>query len=106
MFCTRTRWSRTCAPNTKWETLLRYWMETSTDSSRPESVGATQTMTNSTVLALNLADSWSGFWRGNLGVWVLDRGVRIALLLIGGLLAARFINWAATRVVGRIDAQY
>src|SRR3954468_18785373 len=106
MFCTRTRWSRTCAPNTKWETPQRYWTETSTDSSRLESVGATQTMTNSTVLALNLADGWSGFWRGDIGVWILDRGVRIALLLIGGLLAARFINWAATRVVGRIDAQY
>ena len=63
-------------------------------------------MTNSTVLALNLADSWSGFWRGNLGVWLLDRGVRIALLLIGGLLAARFINWAANKVVRRIDTQY
>ncbi len=63
-------------------------------------------MTNSTVLALDLADRWQGFWRGNFGVWILDRGVRIALLLIGGLLAARFINWAANRVVRRIDAQY
>ena len=63
-------------------------------------------MTNSTVLALDLADRWHGFWRGNFGVWILDRGVRIALLLIGGLLAARFINWAANRVVRRIDAEY
>ena len=61
-------------------------------------------MTNSTVLALNLADGWSGFWRGDIGVWLLDRGVRIALLVIGGLLAARFINWFANRVVRRIDA--
>ena len=61
-------------------------------------------MTNSTVLALSLADRWSGFWRGDIGVWILDRGVRIALLLIGGLLAARFINWAANRIVRRIDA--
>ena len=64
------------------------------------------TMTNSTLLALDLADRWTGFWRGNLGVWILDRGVRIALLLIGGLLAARFISWFANRVVRRIDAQY
>ncbi|OBK74342.1 mechanosensitive ion channel family protein [Mycobacterium sp. 1274761.0] len=63
-------------------------------------------MTNSTVLALNFAESWQGFWRGNLGVWILDRGVRIALLLIGGLLAARFINWGARRIVTRIDAEY
>ncbi len=63
-------------------------------------------MTNSTLLALDLADRWTGFWRGNFGVWILDRGVRIALLLIGGLLAARFISWFANRIVRRIDAQY
>ncbi len=63
-------------------------------------------MTNSTLLALDLADRWTGFWRGNFGVWILDRGLRIALLLIGGLLAARFISWFANRVVRRIDVQY
>ncbi|WP_353612130.1 mechanosensitive ion channel family protein [Mycobacterium sp. IS-1590] len=41
-----------------------------------------------------------------MGNWILDRGVTIALLLIGGLLAARFINWAARRIVTRIDAEY
>jgi moderate conductance mechanosensitive channel len=63
-------------------------------------------MTNSTLLALDLADGWQGFWRGNIGVWVLDRGVRIALMLIGGLLVARFINWTANKVVRRLDVQY
>jgi small-conductance mechanosensitive channel len=63
-------------------------------------------MTNSTVLAIALADRWQAFWQGNIGVWILDRGVRIALLLIGGLLAARFINWSARRIVRRIDAEY
>ena len=33
------------------------------------------------------------------------RGLR-ALLLIGGLLAARFINWTAQRITRRIDAEY
>jgi small conductance mechanosensitive channel len=63
-------------------------------------------MTNSTVLALSLSDRWAGFWNGSIGTWLLERGVRIALLLIGGLLAARFINWAANRIVRRIDAEY
>jgi moderate conductance mechanosensitive channel len=63
-------------------------------------------MTNSTVLAIDLAERWQGFWNGSFGVWILERGVRIALLLIGGLLAARFINWAANRIVRRIDAEY
>jgi small conductance mechanosensitive channel len=53
-----------------------------------------------------LAGRLDDFWRGNIGDWILGRGLRIALLLIGGLLAARFINWAAQRVVRRIDAEY
>jgi len=63
-------------------------------------------MTNSTVLAFDMADRWRGFWRGDFGVWILERGIRIALLVIGALLAARFINWAANKIVRRIDAQY
>ena len=63
-------------------------------------------MTNSTALALNFADGWQDFWRGNIGLWILERGIPIALLLIGGLLAARFISWGARRVVRRIDAEY
>jgi small conductance mechanosensitive channel len=63
-------------------------------------------MTKSNVIALSLTDRWSGFWEGNVGTWILDRGVSIALLLIGGLLGARFINWFARRVVRRIDEQY
>jgi small conductance mechanosensitive channel len=63
-------------------------------------------MTNSNLIALSLSDRWSGFWQGSIGVWILDRGVPIALLLIGGLLGARFINWFARRIVRRIDEQY
>ena len=63
-------------------------------------------MTNSNLIALSLGDRWHGFWRGNIGTWILERGVTIALLLIGGLLAARFINWGARRIVRRIDAEY
>src|SRR4051794_22673571 len=63
-------------------------------------------MTNSTVIALSMSERWTGFWNGSIGAWILERGVRIALLLIGGLLAARFINWAANRIVRRIDAEY
>jgi len=63
-------------------------------------------MTNSNLIALSLADRWTGFWQGSMGVWILERGVPIALYLIGGLLAARFINWSARRIVRRIDAEY
>ncbi len=63
-------------------------------------------MTTSSLLAFDAASHWRGFWRGDIGNWILDRGVQIAMLLIGGLIAARFINWAACRIVRLIDAEY
>lgn len=53
-----------------------------------------------------MADRWQAFWRGDIGEWIITSGVRIALLLIGGLLAARFITWAARRITRRIDADF
>ncbi|MGV9803271.1 mechanosensitive ion channel family protein [Mycobacterium sp. NPDC003449] len=58
------------------------------------------------VLAFPMAQRWHDFWHGEIGIWILTKGLRIALLLIGGLLAARFINWAAQKVVRRIDVEY
>src|SRR6476620_352010 len=63
-------------------------------------------MTNSTVLAVSFADRWHGFWSDPIGEWIVVRGVPIALYLIGGLLAARFITWLANRIVRRIDADF
>ncbi len=62
-------------------------------------------MTTSTVLAFDLASQWHGFWSDPIGEWIIVRGVPIALYLIGGLLAARFITWLANRIVRRIDAE-
>ena len=58
------------------------------------------------VLAFPFAQRWHDFWRGEFGEWILGSGLRIALLLIGGLLAARFISWAAARISRRIDARF
>jgi small-conductance mechanosensitive channel len=57
-------------------------------------------------LANPFADRWHDFWHGDIGEWILTRGLRIALLMIGALLAARFINWAAQRISRRIDADF
>lgn len=51
-------------------------------------------------------ERWRGFWRGELGTWILTRGLKIALLLIGGLLLARFISWIAQRISRRIDTRF
>ena len=58
------------------------------------------------ILAFPMAQKWHDFWHGQLGEWILTRGLRITLLLIGALLAARFINWMAQRVSRRIDANF
>lgn len=58
------------------------------------------------LLALPLAQRWHDFWHGDIGAWILTRGLKIGLLVIGGVLAARFINWAAQRITRRIDANF
>jgi moderate conductance mechanosensitive channel len=63
-------------------------------------------MTINTYHAIGIAEGWHDFWHGEIGAWLLTQGLRVALLIIGALLAARFINWIARRVTRRIDAEY
>ena len=58
-------------------------------------------MTNSTYLAINFAEGWHSFWHGDIGAWLLTRGLRITLFVIGALLAVpvlAFLN-SAIRVL-------
>ena len=52
------------------------------------------------------ADQWHAFWHGEIGEWILTRGLSIVLLLIGAVLTARFISWTANRISSRIDANF
>ncbi|MGK2880886.1 MAG: mechanosensitive ion channel family protein [Mycobacterium sp.] len=63
-------------------------------------------MTTSTFVALPGSGAWHAFVRSDPGSWILDRGLRIVMLVIVGVLAARFINWAAQKITRRIDAEY
>jgi moderate conductance mechanosensitive channel len=63
-------------------------------------------MTNKTYVAIQFAQRWHDFWRGGIGEWIITRGLRIVMLVIVAILAARFINWAAQKITRRIDAQY
>ncbi len=63
-------------------------------------------MTTNSYLAFPFAARWHDFWHGTVGEWILTRGLRIALLLIGGLLAARFIQWGTQKISRRIDASF
>ena len=59
-----------------------------------------------TEFAARPADQWHDFWHGEIGEWILTRGLSIVLLLIGAVLTARFISWTAKRISSRIDANF
>ena len=67
---------------------------------------ATTTYPRGFLVGNPFAGRWHDFWHGEIGAWILTRGLHIALLLIGGLLAARFINWLASRINRRIDDDF
>jgi small-conductance mechanosensitive channel len=46
--------------------------------------------------------NWHAFF-GSVGNWFMTRGLPIALLIIGSLIASRLIRWAAHRVTRRLD---
>jgi moderate conductance mechanosensitive channel len=69
-----------------------------------ESGGATEKMTTDKhFLSIATGQPWWDVWRGNLREWLLTSGLHIVLLLIGAVLAARFVNWAAKKVTERLD---
>ena len=74
------------------------------DSWKRGSGGATEKMTTDKYfLSIATGQPWSDVWRGNLREWLLTSGLHIVLLLIGAVLAARFVNWAAQKVTERLD---
>ena len=57
-------------------------------------------------LAIDWNQKWQSFWRGDIGEWILTRGLRIVMLVIAAVLIARFVNWAAHRISHHIDADF
>jgi moderate conductance mechanosensitive channel len=54
----------------------------------------------------NLATSmlnWHQIFQDGYGEWIMTRGLRIALWLIGSVLVARLIKWAAQKVTRQLD---
>jgi small conductance mechanosensitive channel len=50
-----------------------------------------------------MAQRWHDFWRGHFGEWIINRGLKIVLLMIGAVLAVRFVSWVAQRVTRQLD---
>ena len=53
-----------------------------------------------------MTQRWHDFWRGEIGDWIITRGLRIVMLLIAAVLAARFVTWVAQRVTRRLDVGF
>ncbi|MBX9638768.1 MAG: mechanosensitive ion channel family protein [Mycobacteriaceae bacterium] len=49
------------------------------------------------------AQRWHDFWRGPIGEWIITRGLRVAMLVIAAVLAARFVSWVAQRISRQLD---
>ncbi len=53
-----------------------------------------------------MAQRWHDFWRGDIGEWIITRGLRIVLLLIAAVLAVRFVTWVAQQVTRQLDVGF
>lgn len=64
-------------------------------------------MTTNTTLHASTASlkalGWHEFWRGDIGQWIITRGLRIVMVLIVAVLAARFVNWVAQQVTRQLN---
>ncbi len=63
-------------------------------------------MTTSNLASSIWAQKWHNFWAGQIGEWIVTRGLRILMLVLAAVLMARFVNWAAQRITRRIDADF
>ncbi|MBV8789912.1 MAG: mechanosensitive ion channel family protein [Mycobacterium sp.] len=53
-----------------------------------------------------MTQRWHDFWRGEIGEWVLTRGLRVVMLLIAAVLAVRFVTWVADQVDRQLDERF
>ncbi|MGB8388891.1 mechanosensitive ion channel family protein [Mycobacterium sp.] len=58
---------------------------------------------NKILVATTTSQRWHDFWRGELGQWIITRGLRIVMVLIAAVLAARFVTWVARQVTRQLD---
>jgi moderate conductance mechanosensitive channel len=53
-----------------------------------------------------MTQRWHDFWRGDIGEWIITRGLRVVMLLIAAVLAVRFVTWVAQQVTRQLDAGF
>ena len=53
-----------------------------------------------------MTQRWHDFWRGEIGEWIITRGLHIVMLLIGAVLAVRLVTWVAEKVTRKLDVGF
>jgi len=61
--------------------------------------------TKTQFLSIATTRAWE-VWRGQIGDWLITRGLRIGMLLIAAVLAVRAVTWVAQRVARQIDERF
>jgi moderate conductance mechanosensitive channel len=53
-----------------------------------------------------MTQRWHDFWRGEIGEWLITRGLHVVMLLIAAVLAVRFVTWVADQVDRQLDERF
>ena len=62
--------------------------------------------TKTTYLATSTAQRWHDFWHGEIGQWIITRGLRVIMLVIVVILAIRFVSWVADQIARQLDERF
>jgi moderate conductance mechanosensitive channel len=62
--------------------------------------------TKNTYLATSTAQRWHDFWHGEIGQWIVARGLRVIMLVIVAILAVRFVTWVADQLARQLDERF
>ena len=74
---------------------------------KQESGGAIEKMTTKkTYLAISTAQRWHDFWHGEIGQWIIIRGLRVIMLAILAILAVRLVTWVTDQITQQLDERF
>jgi moderate conductance mechanosensitive channel len=62
--------------------------------------------TKTTYLATSTAQRWHDFWHGEVGQWIITRGLRVIMLVIVAILAVRFVTWVTDQLTRQLDDRF
>jgi small-conductance mechanosensitive channel len=62
--------------------------------------------TNTRYLATSTGQRWHDFWHGEIGEWIITRGLRVILLAIVAILAVRFVTWVTDQISQQLDERF